>query len=213
MTMLTGSYSLAVGDPIYAAIEALNAIDYSTASSTPTVYATAKKAPLAAPTNVARGSATSESQVQLTWSLVASTDNGGSAITGYKITTCTTINGIYTTVTTVSSSTVSYTQSAASSSLTAGSSYFYIIQAVNAIGDGLPSAALEVTVAAAVEQLSPATTALTTPTTTLKVRISWLATTEIHSSAVTEYEINIKDINGIYRPTSECDGSDGTIFG
>jgi hypothetical protein len=63
MTILTDSYSLAVGAPIYAVVEALNTIGYSTPSTNPATYGTAKKAPLAAPTNLARGSDTSESQV------------------------------------------------------------------------------------------------------------------------------------------------------
>lgn len=63
MTVMTTSYSLAVGAPIYAVVEALNAVGYSTVSAASTVYTTAKKAPLAAPTSLARGSATSSSQV------------------------------------------------------------------------------------------------------------------------------------------------------
>jgi hypothetical protein len=104
----------------------------------------------------------------------------------------------------VSSATTSYIQQASEYSLDAGDTYYYKVLAVNAIGDGVASSELSVVVAAAPEQLQPATTALSDGN---LVTVSWLATAADHSSAVTAYLVEIKASNGSYMAASPCDGS------
>jgi fibronectin type 3 domain-containing protein len=204
----SGLYSLTIGAPIIAVVEAHNAVGYSTPSAENAVYAAVKLVPQEAPV-LARGASTNEYQVQLTWAAINPANNGGSAATGYKILWDNGAGAGSTTVllaTIASAGTASYTQT---SSLTPGSTYNYLIQAVNVIGTGISSSTFAVTVAAAAEQLAPCTTTLSA----LKARITWTATTSTHGSAVTAYKIQIKKADGTPLESAECDGTDGTIFG
>jgi hypothetical protein len=203
----SGLYSLTIGAPIIAVVEAHNAVGYSTPSAENAVYAAVKLVPQEAPV-LARGASTNEYQVQLTWAAINPANNGGSAATGYKILWDNGAGAGSTTVllTTIGSpGTLSYTQT---SSLTPGSTYNYLIQAVNVIGTGISSSTFAVTVAAAAEQLAPCTTTLSG----LKARITWPATTSTHGSAVTAYKVMIKKADGTPLESAECDGADPTIF-
>jgi hypothetical protein len=200
-------YALGIGAPIIAVVEALNAVTYSIPSAENTVYAVVKLVPQAAPV-LARGSTTSEFQVQLTWAAIDTTNSSGSAVTGYSLYWDNGVgaSNISISLTNISSpSTLSYTQT---TGLTPGSIYNYAIRATNVIGTGNASSALAVTVAATPDQLGPATTTLST----LSARIAWPATSSIHSSAITSYVIQIKKADGTYAVNvTECDGSSPTI--
>ena len=201
-------YALSIGAPIIAVVEALNAVNvYSIPSAENTVYAVVKLVPQVAPV-LARGSSTSEFQVQLTWAAIDTTISSGSAVTGYSIywDNGAGAGSITILLTTISSpSTLSYTQT---TGLTPGSIYNYAIKATNVIGTGPASSALAVTVAATPDQLGPSTTTLST----LSARIDWPATTSTHSSAVTSYVIQIKKADGTYAThVAECDGANPTV--
>ena len=86
-----------------------------------------------APSNEA-GAKPAPPQISLSWT--APSNNGGSAITGYKIYRGATSNGEGATpIVTVSSSTLSYNDTG----LVSGQTYYYKITAVNAVGESPPS--------------------------------------------------------------------------
>ena len=85
--------------------------------------------------------------------------------------------------------------------------YHYVINAVNAIGTGVASTALAVTVASVPDQLGLATTSLSG----LSARIDWPAPASVHSSAVTAYVIQIKKADGTYATSTECNGASPTV--
>ena len=78
---------------------------------------------------------------------------------------------------------------------------------MNAIGTGVSSSSLSVTVAAAPDQLAPVTTTLSGT----NARITWPATASTHGSDVSSYTILIKKADGTYLESSECLGTDSTI--
>ena len=155
---------------------------------------------------LARGSATNENQVQLTWNAINSANNGGTVVTGYSILWDNGSGTANIPLTTISSAaTLTYTQT---TGLVPGSVYNYIISAVNVIGTGVQSSSLAVTVAYKAEQLGPVTTTLNG----LNARIAWPATASYHSSAVSAYKILIKKADGTYLESSECDGANPTTI-
>ena len=110
-------------------VEAVNAIGIGS-SSTHNATATTLSVP-SAPAKLAAATISS-SQINLTWS--APSNNGGTPITGYKIERKTACTGSFITLAnTGNSSTYSDT------GLTASTCYLYRVDAVNAIGTGLPS--------------------------------------------------------------------------
>src|SRR5437879_937103 len=109
-------------------VHAINSVRVSSPSNNAT--ATTLSVP-SAPANLAAATISS-SQINLTWS--APSNNGGTPITGYKIERKTACTGSFITLAnTGNSSTYSDT------GLTANTCYLYRVDAVNAIGTGLPS--------------------------------------------------------------------------
>jgi hypothetical protein len=102
----TATYLVNVGQPIIAQVEALNGIGYSTPSLDNSFAAVAIIVPTASPT-LTRGSLTTESQAEISWSAVIAGSNGGSALTGYNIYWL--ISGSYALIATVGSTTLTYT--------------------------------------------------------------------------------------------------------
>jgi len=86
MSSLTDSatFNLALGANIYAAVEALNAKGYSTPSADGTGGAVAQTPPIAGPV-ATRGVGTTANQIEVTWTTIATSDNGGTAVTGYQV--------------------------------------------------------------------------------------------------------------------------------
>mmetsp|Transcript_21722 Transcript_21722/g.16028 ORF Transcript_21722/g.16028 Transcript_21722/m.16028 type:complete len:143 (-) Transcript_21722:59-487(-) len=76
-------FTLSLADPIQAKVAAWNAMGWSDyASGSGDILRTA---PLAPPTNPGQGSATSESQVEVTWSAVTNADAGWDTVTAYYV--------------------------------------------------------------------------------------------------------------------------------
>jgi len=124
------------------------------------------------PTNVSRTYASTSSVVSWT----APVSNGGSAITGYKVTS---LPGRLTCVTTSTSCTVS--------GLTNGTSYKFVVVATNANGDSSPSIATDSLSTAAAPGAPTGVTATIGNTSSV---VSWTAPGSTGSSTITGYTVS-----------------------
>jgi fibronectin type 3 domain-containing protein len=120
-------------------------------------------------------------QVALSWT--APTSSGGSAITGYAIYRKTS-SGAETLLATAGTGTT-YTDTAVS----AGSTYFYDVAAVNGSGPGAKSAEMSAAVPAATITVPGAPTGLTASTSVGSVVLSWKAPSSTGGSAITSYNV------------------------
>jgi hypothetical protein len=194
--------SLAYLTNIYAKVEALNAVGYSTISAAGTGV-TVLTYPLDAPT-LTRNAGTTTTDIILDWASIAT--SGGASVTGYELLVLS--GGSYTQVATAIVGTT-YTHTGR----TPGTTYTYKLRALNAYSvvaeayRGTLSAALPVIAATAPDQLAAATTA----NVGTDVVISWAVTGNANSSPVTAYRILIK-VSGVATPQYEqelthCDGT------
>jgi hypothetical protein len=174
-----------------AAINTVGTGSYSTASSgvTPvTVPGT--------PTSVT-GTA-GNAQVALSWAAPAS--NGGSAITGYHVQQATSANGPYSDAAgcTLSSTTPSCT----ATGLINGTTYFFQVAAINAVGTGSYSTASAGVTPATV----PGAPANVTGTAgNAQVALSWTAPASYGGSAITGYHVQqATSANGTYLDAAGC---------
>lgn len=78
-------FSLSVGDLIQVQVEVYNLVGWSTPSLANTVGETVKTGPQVAVSNLQRGSATSKTAIQLTWTGISSTPLNGGDYVDYKI--------------------------------------------------------------------------------------------------------------------------------
>src|SRR5439155_1041685 len=138
-----------------------------TGSPSSVASATTLAAAPSSPTGLA-ATAASSSQISLTWTAPA--DNGGSAITGYKIerstdggTTCTTL------VANTGSTATSYSDTV----LTHATAYTYRLSAINSAGTGSPSASASATTLSVAP--SPPTGLTATPASSSQITMSWTA--------------------------------------
>src|SRR5207249_7134965 len=112
----------------------------------------------------------SSSQITLSWTAPA--NNGGSAITGYKIYRGTTSGGEGTTpIATISGSTLTYTDTG----LTNGQTYFYKVTAVNSVGESVPSNEASATPAASSTVPSSPTGLTAAAASSSQINLSWTA--------------------------------------
>jgi hypothetical protein len=163
------------GTTYYFTVEAVNAVGNSAASDE--ASATPATVP-GAPTNL--GATRGNAQVLLSWT--APTSNGGSAVTGYDIYEGTTPGGE--SATAVNSSPVTGTTYDVTG-LTNGTTYYFTVEAVNAVGNSAASDE-----ASATPATTPgAPTGLSATRGSAKVSLSWTAPTSNGGSAVTGYDI------------------------
>ncbi|TBR21531.1 MAG: DUF5011 domain-containing protein, partial [Candidatus Nitrosotenuis sp.] len=134
-----------------------------------------------APTGLS-ATAASSSQINLSWT--APVDNGGSAITGYKIERESPVGGGWNTLVADTGST-STTYS--NSGLSAGTQYNYRVSAINAIGAGSASTAANATTSATVPGAPTALSA--TAISSSQINLSWTAPVDNGGSAITGYKI------------------------
>ena len=165
-------------------VTATNAVGTGLASGAASATPTAPPPPPTVPGAPTGLTATAgNAQVALAWTAPAS--NGGSAITGYKVYRSTT-TGTETLLTTLGVVT-SYTNTG----LTNGTTYFYKVTAVNAVGESARSgeaSAKPVTVPSAPRNVTATRSA------TKGVNLAWTAPSSTGGSAITAYRI--------YRSTS-----------
>jgi hypothetical protein len=204
MSVLTASpFSLVVGANIVARVEALNAIGYSAPSVDNTVIATVRSPPTVAPT-LSRDSSTSETQTVLSWTgITTSPSNGGSAVTSYTVYKDAQVNPANVVCTVAAPATTC----SPSHAFAAGTTYSYLITASNDYGEGVVSGSLY-----AVETSTVPDAIATAPTTALSgatVEVSWAATANDRSSAVTSYTVEfLHHGTSTYTATAQCDGTD-----
>jgi subtilase family serine protease len=176
-TTLSG---LTNGDTYYFDVEAVNAVNNSTASNS--LFAT--PAVLSAPGAPTLNSATASSgAVALGWS--APTSNGGSAITGYDVYEGASATSISTEVASVSASTTSTTLSG----LTNGDTYYFDVEAVNAVNNSAASNSLSATPVASAVPGAP--TLNSAQPGRRQITLSYTAPTSNGGSSITGYYIYI----------------------
>lgn len=153
---------LSAGTTYYFIVAAVNSVGESAASSQTT--ASTNSPPLAVP-NAPTGltSIGGAKQVTLSWSLV-------SGATSYNIYWSTT-PGVTTAGTRITTANNSYIQTG----LAASTAYYYIVTAVNASGQSVPSAQVTATTNAPVVIIPPAPTAVTATGGTKQITLTWAA--------------------------------------
>src|SRR5438445_1825374 len=166
-------------------VSAINSI--GTSSSSGTTSATTLALAPSSPTGLA-ATAASSSQINLSWTAPA--DNGGSAITGYKIERS--ADG-GTTWTTLVANTGSTATSYSDTGLTRSTTYAYRVYAINSVGTNSPSNTASATTLAVAP--SPPTGLTATAASSSQIDLTWTAPTDNGGSAITGYKIE-RSTNG-----------------
>src|SRR6185312_3229773 len=142
------------------------------------------------PTNLS-ATTISSSQVNLSWS--APSDNGGSAITGYKIARSQDNGNTWSTIT---SNTGSTSTTYSNTGLASSTTYSYRVSAINSVGTSLPSNVASATTSAQILPPQPPTNLSATATSTSQINLSWTAPSDNGGSPITGYKINRSDDGG-----------------
>src|SRR5437867_853164 len=159
-------------------VSAINSIGTSSPSNTASATTLA-----VAPSSPSGLAATAvSSQIRLSWT--APTDNGGSAITGYKIERFTDGG---TTWTTLVANTGNTAATYSDTGLTRATAYTYRVSAINSAGTGSPSITASATTLA-VAPSSPTGIAATAASSS-QIGLTWTAPTDNGGSAITGYKI------------------------
>jgi len=184
--------SLTTGTSYTYKVSAINSVGPSTtsneASATPTP--TSSITLPSPPTNL---SATKVSQTQVNLSWNAPSDNGGSAITGYKIEEKVGTGSFTVIVANTGNTNTSYSRTG----LTAGLTYTYKVSAINSAGTSSPSNEVtsSQTIIAVPNPPSNLVVASASPT---QLNLSWKAPSDNGGPAVTGYKIEVKSGSNPY---------------
>lgn len=152
--------------------------------------------------------AVSGSQINLSWS--APSNNGGYAITGYKI-EYRVGSGSYTTLV---SNTQTTTTTYSHTGLIAGQAYVYRVSAINSIGTGSPSAEASATPTSSSSADVPGNPTGFTATNAgpTKITLSWSPPSNNGGSAIIGYKIDVKEGTGDYETLVSNSQSTATTF-
>ncbi len=167
--------NVVAGTSYYYLVKAVNSAGTSVASNEAS-YSVPSSVP-SAPTNLA--ATLTAGKIALSWTAPA--NNGGSAITSYSIYRGT-ASGSESTTAIGSSTTLSYTDS----NVVAGTSYYYLVKAVNSAGTSVASNEASYSVPSSVPS---APTNLAATLTAGKIALSWTAPANNGGSAITSYSI------------------------
>jgi titin len=194
---------LSPSTPYYYRVSAINGVGTTTASASAMGTTDAISAPNA-PTDLT-ATAVSASQINLAWTAPA--DDGGSAITGYKIERESPIGGGWATI-------VGDTGSAATTynngSLTGGVQYNYRVSALNAIGSSSAGDAADDTTPAGVPGAPTGLSA--SPISATRIDLSWSAPSD-NGSALVGYKIERETpIGGGFSTLVSNTGSTSTSY-
>jgi titin len=193
----TTSYShtgLTTGTTYTYRVSAINSIGTgatsSEASATPTSSSTSSVP--SAPTGLV-ATASSATQINLSWS--APSNNGGFAITGYKIEFKTGSDSFSNLVSNTGTTTTSYSHTG----LTTGTTYVYRVSAINQVGTGATSAESSATPTGSSQSSSvpgAVTSLVATAASPTQVNLSWGTPSNNGGSAITGYKIESKKGSG-----------------
>lgn len=197
----TTSYShtgLTTGASYTYKMSAVNSIGTGNASSevsaTPT--STSQPSTATAPSSPSlSATAVSATQINLSWN--APSNNGGSAITGYKIEVKKGTGSFETLVTNTANTSTIYSHTG----LTAGTVYYYRVSAINSIGTGTSSDAS----ATPKETTTPTLTAIATSPT--QISLSWSAPSQTYQQRINGYKIEEKVGGTSFKTIVENTGS------
>lgn len=156
------------------------------------------------------GTTIDETNIDVTWSALASPANGGSTITSYHLQYDDGTSGVtWTDLVGLSPSSTATTYTL--TGITAGTTYQFKVRASNIFGWGDYSSTHSILAAVAPSQMVAVTTSI--DATTGGVMISWTAPHD-GSDSITSYKIEIADTAGTTwtEDLTDCDGSDGTIL-
>ena len=155
-------------------------------SKTVTVTVMDDDNPPGAPTSLT-ATADGQSEIDLDWTAPA--DNGGSAITGYKIEASSTGNsGWSNLVTNTNSTTTTYSHTG----LSAGTTRHYRVSAINSVGTGTASSVADATTDDTATTVPGAPTSLTaTASGSTGIDLSWTAPADDGGSDITGYRIEV----------------------
>src|SRR5437870_26908 len=169
-------------------VSAINSIGTGSPSSTASA-ATFAVAP--SPPTGLTATSVSSSQINLSWT--APSDNGGSAVNGYEIETCTHGGTTWTTLVANAGTTAPPSSPTRRSS---DLSYTYRVSAINSIGTSSPSSTASATTLAVVP--SPPTGLTATAATSSQINLSWTAPSDNGGSVIAGYMIE-RSTNGSTR--------------
>ncbi|MGQ0605662.1 MAG: fibronectin type III domain-containing protein [Candidatus Nitrosotenuis sp.] len=170
-------------------VSAINSIGTGPASSEASATPTSSSSSANVPGTVTGLTATSASPTQINLSWGAPTNNGGSAVTGYKIESKKGVGAFETLVSNSQSTTTSFSHTG----LTTGTSYYYRISAINSVGTGAQS------------EVSATPKDTTTPTVTATaisptaITLTWVAPSQTYKQSITGYKIEEKISQDSYR--------------
>ena len=178
-------------------------LDPSTIWSVGVPFCGASTAP-GAPTGLS-ATANGQTEIDLSWS--APSDDGGASITGYKIEVST--NGTSWTDLVANTGTTVITYS--HSGLTAGSTRYYRVSAINSEGTGPASNTDSATTAAAVKPGAPTGLSATADGQT-KIDLSWSAPTDDGGANITGYKIEVSTDGSSWSNLVADTGSTSTSY-
>src|SRR5881409_3910733 len=169
---------LAAGTTYTYRVSAINSV--GTGSPSSNASATTLAVAPSPPTGLT-ATAVSSSQINLSWT---APNNGGSAITGYKIERSTDGGTTWTTIVSNSGSTAT---TYSDTGLAHTTTYTYRVSAINSVGTGSPSSAISATTLAVVP--SSPTGLGATAVSSSQINLSWTAPADNGGSAITGYKI------------------------
>lgn len=173
-------------------VSAINSVGTSAVSNTASAITGTIITVPQAPTGLV-ASAISSSQINLSWS--APSNNGGSAITGYKIEQSTNSGSTWSAIVSNTGSTVTTYSNVG---LAASTSYTYRISAINSIGTSVPSGTASATTSSTttVPTVSqPPIGLAASVVSSSQINLSWTTPSNNGGSAITGYKID-RSING-----------------
>jgi titin len=158
----------------------------------------------------AKGSSTSESQIEVTWSAPTAPSNGGSAILSYHLQWDAGTSGVTWTDVVGLSPAYSSTSIIITTGITAGASYQFKVRAQNIIDWGAFSSTTSIKAATTPSQMASVTTSI--DSSTGGVKIAWVAPLD-GSSTIDSYLIEISNNLGTTwtANTLYCNGASSTI--